>query len=79
MICKPYMEQIPCSQACVSKILSHPTTSRLEEHIWLDALGLRRYTVWLQSQTDDSQKCGSDKKPLLEGRTQKSSITPPNS
>lgn len=43
MICKQYREQIPCSQACVSKILSHLTTSRLEEHIWLDSLSLRQY------------------------------------
>ncbi len=43
MICKPYWEQIPCSQVCASKISSHPTTSRLEEHIWLDDLSLRLY------------------------------------
>lgn len=43
MICKQYREQIPCSQACVRKILGHLTTSRLEEHIWLDAPSLRQY------------------------------------
>lgn len=61
MICKPYWEQIPCSQECASKISSHLTTSRLEEHIWLDALSLRLYMptepnqwlteIWLWQET----------------------------